>query len=811
VESRDDEARVGRRRTAVAATVGEEKLSGAPPAPAAGRLAVFVGVGLVSLSGLMLQLALTRLFSATMYYHFAFLAISLALFGSGAGGVLVYLFQDRLPRERVGAWLAAAAMLTAAATVFALWVVLASPLSPVEPDALTFRRLLRIYLASALPFLFAGTAIALAVTSCAREISRLYLFDLLGAALGCLLLIPAVNALGAVDTVLLAALASALAGVAFALGAPRALLGAALASALACGALLLWNHAARGLDVRKAKGLDERGNVIFSKWNSFSRVTVWGSLDNAAVHIMIDADAATLITRDGGTAASHLAPLAGGVEALAYRLRPGARALIMGPGGGNDVVAARLLGAREITAVELNPIIARDVMSSQPFKAYSGNLYEQPGVRLVVAEARSFLRRSREQYDVVQGTMVDTWAATAAGAYALAENNLYTVEAFGEYLERLVPGGILSLTRWYLEPPDQLLRLFAIARAALRERGTLDAGASLALVRGYTEPGTTRAPATFLLKNGRFTETELHDLEAAAARSGFSILYSPRSRDESPFARMARALDPAEVWNAWPGDVTPTRDDDPFFFHTVRLRELLSVLDSSGEWRKTNLGTFVLLSLLVLSLLLSAAFILVPLALVRGRLRGLDARRALPWLFYFACLGAGFIIVEVTLVQKTILFLGHPVHALTVVLFALLVWSGVGSRLSGQFAEAELRSRLPRLLGGVAALILLAAFSLSPLYDRLVHLDQPLRIAVAVAALCPLGLAMGMPMPTAIRILAGEAPELIPWGWGVNGAASVMGSVAALTIALLTGFTYALAVAAALYVAAWLLVRSQPA
>jgi len=760
----------------------------------------------------MLQLALTRLFSATMYYHFAFLAISLALFGSGAGGVMVYVYYERLRKEATASWLAAAALATAAGTVLALVVVLTSPLSPVDPSSVTFRRLLRIYVASALPFFFAGSAIAMAVTRYATEISRLYLFDLAGAALGCLLLIPAVNTLGAVDTVLLVAVVASLAAVSFALaGARPGLKAASLAATLACAGLLAWNGATRTLDVRKAKGLEEKGNVIFSKWNSFSRVTVWGSLENAAVHIMIDADAATLISRDGGKQLPQHAPLANGVEALAYRLRPGARAVIIGPGGGNDVIAARLLGAREIQAVEVNPIIAKDVMSSEPFKGYSGNLYEQPGITLVVAEARSYLRRSTEQYDIVQGTMVDTWAATAAGAYALAENNLYTVEAFDEYLDRLVPGGILSLTRWYLDPPDQLLRLFTIARAALAERGAFDAAQSLVLVRGYTEPGTTRAPATFLLKNGRFTPAELDELESAAARSGFTVLYSPRSTDEaSPFARVARAADPEQVWKASDGDIAPTRDDNPFFFHTVRLKNLGSVLDSSGEWRKTNLGTFVLLSLLLLSFLLSAAFILGPLVLVRNRLRSLETRPTLAWLLYFACLGAGFIIVEVTLVQKTILFLGHPVYALTVVLFALLVFSAIGSRISGRIAEADLRTRLPALLGAVALLVLLSVWLLSPLYDLLVHLDQPLRIAVAVIALAPLGLAMGMPMPTAIRILATEAPEVIPWGWGVNGAASVMGSVAALTIALLSGFNYALLVAAALYVAAILLVRTPP-
>src|SRR5262245_40409917 len=238
-------------------------MSSAPAAVAEGERRSFLGVAVLSLCVLVLQLALTRLFSATMYYHFAFLAISLALFGSGAGGVLVYVFDRRLRREDTSSWLAVFALLTAGATVLALVVILASPLSPVDPDSTTARRLLRIYVAAALPFLFAGCAVSLAVARYASQMSRLYLFDLAGAGAGCLLLIPAVDALGAVDTVLLGSVLAAAAACLFAASGGRRLLVLCSLAALGFLGLLAWNAAARRLDVRKAKGLDERGNVIF--------------------------------------------------------------------------------------------------------------------------------------------------------------------------------------------------------------------------------------------------------------------------------------------------------------------------------------------------------------------------------------------------------------------------------------------------------------------------------------------------------------------------------------------------------------------
>jgi predicted membrane-bound spermidine synthase len=646
--------------------------------------------------------------------------------------------------------------------------------------------------------------VSLAVARYASDVSRLYLFDLAGAAAGCLLLVPLLDALGAVNTVLGVGVLAALAALVFAWS------GGGAAGRLAAGGLALGlalflaeNLQTSRLDVRKAKGLDEAGNVIFSRWNSFSRVTVWGSLANDTALIMIDADAATEVTRQGSDVARH-AYLGQRIEALAWHLRPGAKALILGPGGGNDVIAALLFGAREVTAVEVNPIIARDLMSSEPLRGYSGRLFEQPGVRLVVDEARSFVRGSPERYDLIQGTMVDTWAATAAGAFALTENHLYTVEAFKDYLAHLTPEGVLSLTRWHLEPPDQLLRLVSVARATLDELGQGPAAGRLIVVRGAYEEGNPRAPATFLLKRSPFTADEVARVEAVAARNGFVVLYSPRFRPATAFTGLVEAPDPRPLWAAMSRDLTPTRDNSPFFFHTARLRDLHAVLAGGDEWRKNNLGTFVLAGLLALTVLATVAFIALPLALARaGVLR--RAQAPLSWLAYFACLGAGFIVVEVALVQKCILFLGHPTYSLAVVLFALLLFSGLGSRLSGLFPDERLRTRLVAVLAVVTALVVASSVFLSPLFDALVHLDRSRRIAVTVAALAPLGLAMGMPLPGAVRMLARAAPAMIPWAWGLNGAASVMGSVAALVIALAAGFDQALLAAASLYAVALVL------
>lgn len=773
------------------------------------RAKIFAGVFLVTMSVLMLQLGLTRLFSATMYYHFAFLVISLALLGSGASGVFVYLFQRRLPPDRTGLWLSRSALLFAFATLFALYVVLSHPLT-LEPGPENYYRLAKIYGATTLPFFFAGCVVTLAITRLAEDISRLYVFDLAGAAVGCLLLIPVLNQIGAINTIFFIAAAAGFAAAlfSFAEGSSRAQVATSLASFAALAALLVYGVSTNWIDVQVSKGVAEN-RLLFAKWNSFSRITVEGDLDRA-VEIKIDSDAATTIARDADDLSLHQGQREY-IPALAYNLKPDANVLIIGPGGGYDVVTALVYGARAITAVEVNPIIARDVMSSEPFKSYSGDVYGQPGVNLVVDEGRSFIRRSADRYDVIQATVVDTWAATSAGAFALTENNLYTVEAFEDYATHLTDDGILTITRWYFEPPDQLLRLLSLTRAMMAELGIENAPRHVMLIRDARR-GFAISPATFLFKRSEFTDDEVRLVEGIVREMGFDILYTPLTRPDNVFTRMMEADDPAEVWSSFETNVAPTRDNNPFFFNSIRWSHLPRALEGVGEWQKTNLGTFVLFVLLVITSALVVLFILGPLLLVRRRDLATGGRNKIPYLLYFGCLGAGFIIVEVAMIQKFILFLGHPVYALAVVLFSLLLFSATGSYLTGRFDPDRLPATIAKLLVAVVAFVVVYIFALSPIFYGLVHLPLAARIAIAVVLLAPLGVVMGMPMPSGIRLMSRRAPELIPWAWGVNGATSVMGSVVALVIAMLAGFNEALLVGSALYLLAiFLITRPQDA
>ena len=768
------------------------------------RRRIFFGIALVTLSVLILELSLTRLFSATMYYHFAFMAISLALFGSGASGVFIYIIQRRLDEARTGGWLAIAALLFAISTIFSLYVILSHPLQS-KGGAENYYSLAKIYAATALPFFFAGCAVTLAITRLAKDISRLYLFDLAGAALGCLLLIPVMNAIGAINTILLVSTIAAVSAILFSTstGGGRAYLLTSLAVAVGLAGFAAYNSYTNNIDIRKSKGLEET-RVLFSKWNSFSRITVEGDL-NDSLEIKIDADAATGITWNASNPELHQHQRQR-IDALAYHLKPSGSALIIGPGGGNDVMSALVFGARPITAVEINPIIARDVMSSEPYKSFSGSIYQHPDVRLVVDEGRSFIRSSSDRYDLIQATMVDTWAATSAGAFSLTENNLYTVEAFKDYAAHLSDDGVLTMTRWYFEPPDQLLRLISLTRVMMSDMKITNPDRHIMLVRDGRD-NEQRTPATFIFKRSEFTDADVRKIEAVAAENGFELLYTPSVRPPNVFTRMIEAADPAEVWNSFETNVEPTWDNNPFFFNSIRLSNLGLALKGAYEWQKTNLGTFVLFALLGITTVLVALFILFPLALVRRRRFTTGPKGKLSYLLYFGCLGAGFIIVEVAMIQKFILFLGHPVYALAVVLFSLLTFSAAGSYLTGRFNEEGLSRTLPKILIALVALVLVYILVLPPIFYGLVHLAHPIRVVIAVILMAPLAIVMGMPMPIGIRLLARRAPEIIPWAWGVNGATSVMGSVAALVIAILTGFNQALIIGGALYLAAIYFIR----
>jgi hypothetical protein len=786
---------------------------------------MIAGIAAVSAALLMTELALTRIFSVTMYYHFAFLAISIALFGLSASGVFVYTARRRLAGVDTGLLLAVGALIHAAATIVALACLVRIRVGlNYSPENLAL--MLAIYGLAALPFFTGGSVISIAFARGGQRINVLYAADLIGAAAGCLLLIPLLNRLGAPGVVLTAAGLSLVAAGVFAPSRIRArvIAAAVLLYALPVGAQAV---GAAPFDVIDTKG-HEGDTILFSKWNSFSRVAVYDrrhgdwSLSprftgqvGESLFMDIDSAASTPILKGTGNPADA-SYLRYELTALAYHLaeRPGGfRALVIGPGGGRDLLSALTFGASHVDGVEINPIIARDVMLGR-FREYSGGVYAHPNVTTHVDDGRSFVRRSTDRYDVIQASLVDTWAATAAGAYTLTENSLYTTEAFGEYLDHLTDNGVLTITRWVFDG----LRLVSLAQEAAAERG-LDASRHLAIVR-------LDRVATFMLKRTPFSDAEVTRLRALADDMGFTVLYAPgmAADDEGTeplemqrtgtsagdYRRLILAEDRDAFIAAYPLDIAATTDDRPFFFHTTRLRDQFNV--AFGRSMLFGNGLSALLTLMGISGALVLLFIVGPLVL-GGPSTGLGAGGPgtgwARWLAYFGALGAGFMLIEVAILQRFVLLLGHPVYSLTVTLFALLLGTGIGSFLSRRVAPEAVRRVTVRALVAIVAIALLSSAAMTAVIDLAIPWPLQGRIALAVALLIPVGILLGLPLPGGMRLLAASKPDLIPWGWGMNGAFSVVGATVAVFVAMNWGFSSTLSTGALVYALAAVTLRAE--
>ena len=777
-----------------------------------------VGIGCVSAALLMTELALTRIFSVTMYYHFAFLAISIALFGLSASGVLVFVLRDRMAGIGTPTLLAVTALLHGAVTLVSLAFLVRIRVGlDYSPENLFL--MLAIYGLSALPFLTGGAVVSLSFARLSSRINLLYAADLLGAATGCLLLIPLLNVLGAPGVVMTAAGLAMVAALCFAPSPARLGVGVGAIGMLAVPSCAQW-AGREPFAVADTKG-HHGDRVLFSKWNSFSRVAVYDrthgdwSLSPTytgprvdSLFMDIDSAASTPIvkrTRDAETANSMKHEL----TAIGYYLvepsaqaagrRSGFNALVIGPGGGRDLLSALVFGAAHVDGVEINPIIARDVMLER-FRDYSGGIYADRRVSIHVDDGRSFVRRSGTKYDVIQASLVDTWAATAAGAYTLTENSLYTAEAFGEYLDHLSDRGVLTITRWVFDG----LRLVSLAQAACAERG-LDPARHLAIVR-------FDRVATFLLKKSPFSEADSAMLVRRAGELGFTVLYAPGSEPQGhapdpiemvrtrtsagDYRTLILARDREQFIAKYPLDIRPTTDDRPFFFHTTRLADQFDV--AFGRSMLFGNGLSALLTLFGISAVLVLVFIIGPLlVVVRQPGTGWPA-----WLAYFGALGAGFMLLEVALLQQFVLLLGHPVYSLTVTLFSLLLGTGLGALLSRHIPAERVKPITMRAVLSVAVVSLLAPMLVPALINVAIPWPLWLRIITAVVILLPLGFLLGMPLPGGMRLLAAHRPEIIPWGWGLNGAFSVIGATLAVFIAMNWGFSAALLTGGAVYVGA---------
>jgi hypothetical protein len=814
---------------------------------------LFVAVALVSFASLLLELALTRLFSVVLFYHFAFFAISVALLGLGSGGVFAHIQREWLERFQIRQLGARLCLLNSALILAAVEVVLHTPVS-LEVTARNFGKLTIIYLAAAVPFFLTGLLFSVLFARSTKAISQLYGADLGGGAAACLAVVPLLNLIGAPNALLLASAAMAMAAALWAPG--LKLRRAAYAVAAFFAMLIAANYSGKLVDVIYAKGVYRDPKWIeYARWNAISRIEVQNQIGR---YVVIDADATTAIMntdparwdQESSPTPTHTGlpqqpgfnwkkSLMAAAPSVVNVLRPQGEFAIIGPGGGVDVMRAVANGSPNVTGIEINPIIVNNVMRGR-YADYSFHLYDLPQVHIHVQDGRSYIRSSSDKYDAVQMTLVDTWASTAAGAFALSENSLYTVEAFREYFDHLKPDGMIAITRWEFKQPREALRVVSQAIEALHQIGIADPRFHFVIV-GDGNLDEDGRPVLVLAKKSPFTPEEyrLVDdhvranpnlvwlnpvkysldpcgpiVDCTMPKATINVLQSPQTQKplapQTPlppaaeaFQKLIASNDPKAFARDYAYNVAPVSDSAPFFFFTLKtgyvLRNILAGTGRGMDWR-INLGVVVLGMLLIISALAVVVFLILPLALYRRRKESVR-QAGLVALLYFIAVGFGYILVEISLIQRFVLFLGHPTYALTVVVFLLLLSSGAGSVAARR--RVTNANKILLLLGLIAGLIVLNVLVLPWLLPAAVGLPFAIKLVISALVLSPLGFLMGMPFPTGLRLV-----PTVEWAWALNAAASVLGSVMAMVIAIQFGLTVTLCCAALAYLLAALFSRT---
>ncbi len=794
--------------------------------------AVSFYTGVFLLSGLVmaLQILQSRIFSVTSWYHLSFLVISMAMFGLTMGALKIYKSPEEEQRKNYGLIERKNAMAFGFYILVGLISQLFIPL--ISRDAFqTFATLPVAAFATGIAYYHAGVAITICLTRAPFPVGKTYGIDLLGAGLGC---IGALLLMQAIDT-------------------PSAILllsGIAFASALLFPVsetdktdVTLGNHTINlkktafifciatftisALNVASSKPflyplwiknkLVSMSYIDYEEWNSISRVTVmneekditpylWGPSPilpkDAKVtgkYLVIDGDAGTPITKFDGDFSKH-EYLEYDVTNVAYTLPNIKKSAVIGVGGGRDLLAAKYFGVDEVTALDVNPVQIK-LLNEHPFYKEYANLYNQPGVKIINDEARSWFRQNTDKLDLIQMSLIDTWAATGAGAFSLSENGLYTVDAWSIFLNDLSDNGVFTVSRWSADVMDDTGRTLAVAMAALIRQGVSD-------FRNHVIMINSHVIATTIVSKSPFTPEQIAALEKTVTDKQYNIILMPGHPvkkgilQELIVAKNLKEIN--EIADKQFYDVSPSTDMRPFFFNQARITKPFDIIkmvmfsDQSGGhevFHGQAKATFNLYTIILFSFLMVAFVIVAPL------LKTVEDKKSTfikAGTLYFILIGLGFMFMEISLLQAFGVFLGHPIYGLSVVLFSLIIAAGIGSLISD---KAPLNT-LPRQITWCLVTLsygLLLSYILSDIFYIYAEAEILPRILISVGLIAPAGVLMGFGFPTGLSLTEKFDTRATAWFWGINGAAGVLGSSLAIAFNIALGIDKTLIIAGACY------------
>ncbi len=792
----------------------------------------FFAVFLLSVAVLVLEVLQMRFYSLAIWHHLAYMVITVALLGFGAAGSILYAFPNLIPKDNPYKRMALFSLLFSVSLFVAFIVtcrlpldtfqLLASPpegmkdpLFPVgEEKPLQLLYVFIYYLALLPTYFFAGIVIAGVFAREARQAAQYYFYNLAGSAIGSFGVVALITPMGGEGLAFAVAALGALAALVFAASekkVPKGIYAAATAFLILLVVLFPFRKQILNVHVADTKALgifkklDPNLKTEYVRWDPVARIDVVSSKKTGKLlHVIrgldhkiitIDGDAYTYLYRFPKPW-PEFEPLGQTLYASAYWIKPHPKdVLAVGLGGGIDIATALHHRAEHITGVELNAAMI-DV-TGRAFADFDNHIYQQPQVNIVHSEGRSFLKRNRGKYDIIQMSGVDTWSALASGAYVLSENYLYTVEAISEYLDRLKDDGVLCIIRWLFSPPRETLRLASVAAEALKERGIKNPSKHMALM-------THSLFAALLIKPKAFTQSEI---QALMSKNGLGpdgapliAAYLPGVRQiPTPFHELLGAYDLGEeqthkFFEKYRFDVTPVHDDKPFFFRYYKWKDFFGKgLGIGGSFESMfPVGLWILLLSLIQAVIFSLVLILAPIFWANKRGISTHTKRIVPYVvLYFAALGTAYMLIEIGLMQKLVLYLGHPSYSIAVTLASLLFFSGVGSIYSNRF-EPGWKMIRNSLIAVVTTASVVLFILLPAIISTTLGMAFSSRVIIVIMLLAPIGFVMGMPFPSAVRMLGrldDEHDGLIAWGVGANGVMSVVASIGAIALAMAIGFT----------------------
>lgn len=784
-----------------------------------------ISIALISTTALAYEVLLMRLFSIVQWHHFAYMLISIALLGYGASGVLLAIIGDRI-KAHLGTAFVSSIICFALTSSLCYWLAQSLPFNPLELlwDPQQALWLFAMYLVLALPFLFAATALGIGLITFRTQITKLYAADLLGAGIGSIIVIVLLSlflpqhALALLSSLGLVTAAVACWELRVHLRWRLPLILSAVVIVVPTETVTLaispYKSLPQILHIQDSKLLSQEsgplGLVSVVESNTVPLRYAPGLSLQASVEpppqlgIFVDGDGPSVINRFTGDFAS-LSYLAQMTTALPYALLSTPDVLVLGAGGGTDVLQALYFSASHVDAVELNPHII-ELMANQ-FRAYNGDLFRQPQVELHRAEARSFVRESQRQYDLIQIALLDSFNSATTGTAALSENYLYTTEAIADYLRHLRPHGLLAVTRWLQLPPRDVLKLVATTIDALESLGVDQPEKHFILLRSWNT-------ATLLVSASELTPQQIDTTKVFSKQWSFDLDYFPSmSRDQ---ANIYNILDQTYFFDGvhallspsrdtfiaqYKFNIAPATDNQPYFFHFLNwqtVQELLSLPARQGlpllEW-----GSIVVVMTLVQAIVASAVLVLLPLFIFQQKTSQGKPPKPAPILIYFFSLGIAFMFIEMAFLQKFSLFLYHPLYATATVLCSFLVFAGLGSASVKRLPDQRV---LIYALSGITILTLLYILCLPYLFSALATLEYFEKILAAVFIIAPLAFFMGMPFSYALTRVGEQSPALIPWAWATNGCASVISTSLATLLAMQWGFDFVLIGAIVFYLLA---------